>query len=185
MQMQTTKVMFYIMPERKPERMPEPDANASADPEQERQAEQDAHFHQVCLQAAFYYRAQQRVFIYTQDQHQAQQIDEMLWAFDPDSFVPHNLIGEGPKYGAAVEISWQPPSNRRAVLINLTATVPSFANSFAQIIDFVPTDETLKQQARDRFRRCRQLGFQVETQAAVLTDDHSTPDNHSTSVTNR
>ena len=39
-----------------------------------------------------------------------------------------------------------------------------FANQFSQIIDFVPSDETLKQQARDRFRDCRQRGFQVDTQ---------------------
>jgi DNA polymerase-3 subunit chi len=146
--MQTTKVQFYILPEHS------------------EQADESQHalYHQVCLQAAFYYRANQRVFIFTQDQQQAMALDEMLWAFDPDSFVPHNLLGEGPRQGAAVELSWQAPTNRRAVLINLTPTVPNFANQFSQIIDFVPTDDTLKQQARDRFRTCRQWGFQVETQ---------------------
>ena len=90
----------------------------------------------------------------------------MLWAFDPDSFVPHNLIGEGPKQGAAVEISWQPPKNRRAVLINLTREVPNFANQFSHLIDFVPADEALKEQARNRFRTCRQWNFNVAHQVA-------------------
>jgi DNA polymerase-3 subunit chi len=107
-----------------------------------------------------------RVFIYTLDQQSAHDIDEMLWAFDPDSFVPHNLIGEGPKQGAAVEISWQPPKNRRAVLINLTREVPNFANQFSHLIDFVPSDDSLKEQARNRFRTCRQWGFNVEHQVA-------------------
>jgi len=120
--------------------------------------------HQACLQAAHYYRQNQKVFIYTQDQKSAHDIDEMLWAFDPDSFVPHNLLGEGPSYGSPVEISWQAPTNRRAILINLTDTVPNFANKFAQVIDFVPTDETLKQQARVRFSTCRQWGFKVDTE---------------------
>ena len=140
-----TRVTFYIL------------AATSAD---------DAAAFNACIQAAKCYRRNQRVFIYTQDQQQAQAIDEMLWGFDADSFVPHNLIGEGPKGGAAVEISWQVPTNRRAVLINLTSTVPNFANQFSQIIDFVPADEEKKQQARDRFRNCRQWGFQVETQPA-------------------
>ena len=61
----------------------------------------------VLCKPPHFYRQNQRVFIYTQDQQSAHDIDEMLWAFDPDSFVPHNLIGEGPKQGAAVEISWQ------------------------------------------------------------------------------
>lgn len=135
----------------------------------EDESDKDSTFLHACLQAAKCYRRNQRVFIYTQDQDKAQDIDEMLWAFDADSFVPHNLIGEGPKNGAAVEISWQAPTNRRPVLINLTSTVPNFANQFSHIIDFVPADETQKQQARDRFRTCRQWGFQVETQPAPST----------------
>jgi DNA polymerase-3 subunit chi len=128
--------------------------------------EAQLHLHYACLQAAHFYRQNQRVFIYTQDQQSAHDIDEMLWAFEPTSFVPHNLIGEGPKQGAAVEISWQPPTNRRTVLINLTSKVPNFAHQFSHLIDFVPRNETLKQQARDRFRTCRQWGFQVAHQVA-------------------
>jgi len=123
--------------------------------------------HQACLQAAHFYRQNQKVFIYTDDQAQAHIVDELLWAFDPESFVPHNLHGEGPSYGSAVEISWQAPTGRRPVLINLTKTVPSFANKFSLIVDFVPIDETLKQQARERFKVCRQLGFQVGSQAVI------------------
>ena len=119
----------------------------------------------ACLQASYFYRQNQRVFIYTQDKTQAEQIDELLWAFDSDSFVPHNLIGEGPKQGAAVEIGTQLPKGKRPVLINLTTTVPEFANQFQFIVDFVPSDETLKQQARERFKTCRQWGFSVDNQA--------------------
>lgn len=127
---------------------------------------QQLHLHYACLQAAYFYRQNQRVFIYTQDQESAHSIDEMLWAFDPDCFVPHNLIGEGPKQGAAVEISWQVPTNRRAVLINLTSDIPNFANQFSHLIDFVPADENLKEQARNRFRTCRQWNFNVAHQVA-------------------
>ncbi|MBL4909378.1 MAG: DNA polymerase III subunit chi [Alteromonadaceae bacterium] len=116
----------------------------------------------VCQQAAIAYRQQQKVFIYTQNQTQAHNVDELLWAFDADSFVPHNLIGEGPNYGSPVEISWQAPSNRRSVLINLTDTVPPFAAQFNRVIDFVPIDETLKQQARQRYRAYQQLAFAVK-----------------------
>jgi len=116
----------------------------------------------ACKQAAIAYRQQQKVFIYTQNQAQAHAVDELLWAFDADSFVPHNLMGEGPSYGSPVEISWQAPTNRRAVLINLTNIEPPFAQQFNQVIDFVPTDESLKQQARQRYRAYQQLGFAVK-----------------------
>jgi len=118
-----------------------------------------AMFHYACVQAAQYYRQNQRVYIYTADQKQAHQIDELLWAFDSDSFVPHNLVGEGPKQGAMVEIGWQPLRGRRPILINLTSTVPNFVRQFSHIIDFVPSDEALKAQARSRWTTCKQMGI--------------------------
>ncbi|NQZ80324.1 MAG: DNA polymerase III subunit chi [Colwellia sp.] len=149
-----TQVMFYLLNENEQPQLV---------------SDKNKPFYPVCLhacqQAAKFYRNNQRVFIYTENQQDAHDIDEMLWAFEPDSFVPHNLTGEGPRNGAAVEISWQMPTNRRPILINLTSTVPNFASQFSTIIDFVPTDETLKQQARERFRTCRQWGFAVDNQA--------------------
>jgi len=148
-----TQVMFYLLPDE--DKADASDNNTST-----------ALYH-ACLQASYFYRQNQRVFIYTQDQKSAEQVDEMLWAFDSDSFVPHNLSGEGPKQGAAVEISHQAPRGRRPVLINLSSTVPDFANQFQLIVDFVPSDEKLKQLARERFKTCRQWGFQVDNQAVV------------------
>jgi DNA polymerase-3 subunit chi len=150
-----TQVMFYLLPD-------EDEADASE------KTASTANFH-ACLQASYFYRQNQRVFIYTQDQQSAEQVDELLWAFDSDSFVPHNLSGEGPKQGAAVEISHQAPRGRRPVLINLSSTVPDFASQFQLIVDFVPSDEKLKQLARERFKACRQLGFQVDNQAVAKT----------------
>ncbi|MEI6894845.1 MAG: DNA polymerase III subunit chi [Colwellia sp.] len=150
-----TQVMFYLLND---------DVT-----DQEEKASCSALYH-ACLQASYFYRQHQRVYIYTQDKQHAEQVDEMLWAFDSDSFVPHNLVGEGPKQGAMVEIGYQAPQGRRAVLINLTSSVPNFANQFQLIVDFVPRDETLKQQARERFKTCRQWGFQVDNQAVIVPE---------------
>jgi len=147
-----TQVMFYLLKD---------DVTGESD--------KDTHsaVYHACLQASHFYRQNQRVYIYAQDKKHAEEIDEMLWAFDSDSFVPHNLVGEGPRQGAIVEIGYQAPQSRRPVLINLTDTVPNFANQFTYIVDFVPTDETRKQLARERFKTCRQWGFQVDNQAVI------------------
>lgn len=113
----------------------------------------------ACVQAAHFYRQNQRVFIFTRSQEQAHQVDEMLWSFDADSFVPHNLVGEGPRQGAMVEIGWQPPRGRRPILINLTDTVPQFAGQFSQIVDFVPNEEAQKVHARSRWSALKQGGI--------------------------
>lgn len=144
-----TQVMFYLL---------EQDNN---------EEKQSASFLHACFQAAYFYRQGKRVFIYTNDQQQAHLVDELLWSFEPDSFVPHNLVGEGQKNGSAVEISWQTPTNRRPILINLSSTVPNFANQFSHIVDFVPADNTLKQQARERYKMYRQSGFKVDNQSVT------------------
>lgn len=158
--------MFYVFPE---------DKNSSDEPSHNNavesntvESETKSLIHQACMQAAYFYRQNQKVFIYTQDQAQAHDIDEMLWAFEPDSFVAHNLLGEGPRSGSPVEISWQNPTTRRPVLINLTNTMPNFVGNFSTVVDFVPTNELLKQQARDRYRACKQWGFLVESQPAPV-----------------
>jgi DNA polymerase-3 subunit chi len=159
-----TQVMFYLLNDEKVNNE-NTDISKNADA-----SDTSSAFYHACLQASHFYRQNQRVFIYTEDQAHAEKVDELLWAFDSDSFVPHNLVGEGPKQGAAVEISYQPPRGRRAVLINLTESVPNFANQFQFVVDFVPSDETLKQQARERFKTCRQWGFQVDNQPVESKD---------------
>lgn len=122
-----------------------------------------AHFAFACQLCADLYRAKQRVFVYTADQQQAELIDELLWQFEPDSFVPHNLTGEGPARGTPIEIGWQAPRQSRQVLINLTGTMPEFARRFARVIEFVPAEPALKAQARERYKQYRQAGITPET----------------------
>lgn len=142
-----TQVMFYLLPDNS--------------------AEEDAttHLFQACLQASICYRNNQRVYIHTNDQTSAHAIDEMLWGFEPNSFIPHNLAGEGPTQGSPVEIGFQIPKNRRPTLINLASQIPHFANNYSHIIDFVPAETNLKQAARERFKQYRQAGFHIDTQA--------------------
>ncbi|MFK3872632.1 DNA polymerase III subunit chi [Pseudoalteromonas rhizosphaerae] len=122
------------------------------------------HFSLAADIAAEQYRLGHRIFIYVDDLEIAHAIDETIWSFDPDSFVPHNLQGEGPKGGAPVEIGTTPPVGNRKVLINLAAQLPDFIRRFNQVFDFVPVEATAKQAARERFKKLRQLGAYITTQ---------------------
>lgn len=122
-----------------------------------------AHFACACQIIADYYRQGARVFVFTDDQSQSHQVDELLWSFDADSFIAHNLAGEGPSYGSPVEISHTAPTNNRHVLVNLATQMPEFVQKFQHIIDFVPADESLKQMARARYSAYRRLGIHLNT----------------------
>ena len=121
----------------------------------------------TCDIASAYSQSGHKVYIAAADKAQAEQIDETLWQQGPDNFVPHHLVGEGPRGGAVVEIGWPGVrhNGHRSVLINLADEAASFAPSFAQVIDFVPCEESLKQQARERYKIYRMAGRQMQTLA--------------------
>jgi DNA polymerase III subunit chi len=130
----------------------------------ESHAKADDHFSLAAQIAADQYRLGHRVFVFVDNTDTAHAIDETIWSFDPDSFVPHNLQGEGPKGGAPVEIGTTPPVGNRKVLINLAAQLPDFIRRFNQVFDFVPVEALAKQAARERFKKLRQLGANITTQ---------------------
>ncbi|NTS75553.1 DNA polymerase III subunit chi [Catenovulum sp. SM1970] len=125
-----------------------------------------AHIDFACRLAAHCYRQNQKIFIYTGDQTQANQVDEYLWQFDAQSFVAHNLQGEGPKFGSPVEIGCEVPKGSRQILINLSPSMPDFAKRYPQVFDFVPHQEELKQVARERYKQYKQSGHQLTTEPA-------------------
>lgn len=124
-----------------------------------------AHEAIACRVAAQRWRAGQRVLIACESLEQALRLDEALWQQDAHQFVPHNLAGEGPNFGAPVELCW--PEKRgnapRDLLINLLPHFADFATSFHEVIDFVPYQDTLKQLARERYKTYRSVGFHLTT----------------------
>jgi len=121
----------------------------------------------VCNLAETRWRAGKRVLIACEDEQQAIRLDEALWQRPANASVPHNLAGEGPRYGAPVELAWpqRRGSSQRDLLISLLPHFADFATAFHEVIDFVPYEDALKQLARDRYKAYRSVGFQLNTAA--------------------
>ena len=89
--------------------------------------------------AAFHYENGRRVLILAGDQAQAQEIDRLLWTFDPASFVPHALAG-GPDQDREPVLIVQSPDNlnQAQVLILAASLDQPPLSGFARVILFVP-----------------------------------------------
>ena len=127
-----------------------------------------AHWHYACVLTADLYRQNRKILLATRDQDSAHVIDEWLWQFQADRFIPHNLPGEGPHYGTPVEINWEASRQRRQCLVNTCAELPEFYQSlkgYSEWHDFVPHDDAGKAAARERYKQLKQAGFQITTQA--------------------
>lgn len=110
-----------------------------------------------------------KVYLHAQNKQQAEQLDEICFAQSLDEFIPHNLVGEGPRFGCPLEIGYlnekSPirPHYTRNLVINLANSTTNFAESFAQVVDFVPSEKKAKQDARERYKIYRNNGFQMQT----------------------
>lgn len=125
----------------------------------------EPHEKQACNKIIENWQQGLRILVACQDQQQAEKIDEYLWQQDSDNFVPHNLVGEGIKTGAPVEITWvgKRSNNNRQLMINLQETFPEFSPMYQNIIDFVPMDSRLKKLARERYMTYKNIGFNLKT----------------------
>lgn len=121
----------------------------------------------ACRLAEEIWRAGQTVHIHTENAHSAQHLDELLWSFRADSFLPHSLLQESPAEQVAltpVHIGWGEEAGlHNDVLINLAATLPLFFSRFQHVAEIVPADETGRQQARERYRFYRDRGYPLAT----------------------
>ncbi len=107
-----------------------------------------------------------QIFVYCNDKLHAEALDELLWQFRPDSFIPHNLQGEGPEPPPPVQIGYgQKPRGFYDILINLADTIPDFHQGFKRIIEIVGMDEQEKILARNHYRQYRQWGYELNTHA--------------------
>lgn len=103
------------------------------------------------------------IHIHAGSRDEAMALDDMLWTFRDISFLPHDLVQGADLRPGPVTIGWQAQAPAGDLLINLAPEVPPFAASFAFVVEPVPGEPELKQQARARFRRYRELGLEPRT----------------------
>lgn len=110
------------------------------------------------------YQRGHKVFVYCDDQQTAEALDELLWTFKDDAFIPHHLAGEGPEPPPPVQIAYKSePRGFNDILINLSKNIPDFYTRFRRVIEIVPSDEMAKAISREHYRVYRASGCALNT----------------------
>lgn len=105
-----------------------------------------------------------QIFVYCNNQQEAQTLDERLWTFKDNSFIPHNLQGEDLEPPPPIQIGYHnEPRDFDDILLNRHREIPPFYCRFRRIIEIVANQEEAKEQARKRYRdyRARQCELQM------------------------
>src|ERR1700754_5137069 len=114
----------------------------------------------VCELARKALSAKQFTLVLARDFAQAEALDDLLWSFDDDAFIPHQLAGDDDDAETAVLIA--PPGVEtadRALVINLRdACAPG---SFDRVLEVVAADASERDGSRKRWAEYKRMGFEV------------------------
>ena len=115
----------------------------------------------TCNLANTAYKRGLKVYLHTVDDQACRVLDDMLWTFAANSFVPHTIAtfnGEIDQERYPVVIGHvQPPEQFNDVLINLHHNVTEFVDQFERVIEPVDASADARAEAEEKINRYTEL----------------------------
>ncbi|WP_308368279.1 MULTISPECIES: DNA polymerase III subunit chi [unclassified Microbulbifer] len=116
----------------------------------------------ACRLAEKAHRAGLQVLLAVDDADRAAHLDQLLWTFREDSFVPHSPQGESQQ--APVEINCGgEPGLHHGLLINLCSEVPGWFSRFERLAEIVIQQPESLARSRSRFGHFRDRGYPLQS----------------------
>ena len=117
----------------------------------------------VCRVVDKAFRLGHRVWIHVPDPERARALDERLWTFRQDSFLPHERVTDGPADADCPVLlaASDEPDDTRELLVNEHAEVPAFFSRFARVAEFINHDPDVRRLGRERYAFYRDRGYEL------------------------
>ncbi|MBK8066239.1 MAG: DNA polymerase III subunit chi [Rhodanobacteraceae bacterium] len=115
----------------------------------------------VCVLAKRAYAAEIPTLILARTLDEAEALDDLLWSFEPDAFIPHQIAGDEEDDYTAVLIA--PPGAQvadRPLVINLREECAP--GSYETVKEVVAADPAERDGSRKRWAEYRKRGFEVQ-----------------------
>lgn len=89
----------------------------------------------------------------------AQSVDDMLWTFQADAFIPHGLGARD-----SVRIHYQQPWPDACVVAVLFAlqNLPEPLPACERLVDFIPAESNARDLARERYKTLKNIGYTLQ-----------------------
>jgi DNA polymerase-3 subunit chi len=116
----------------------------------------------VCELARKAHDSDQATLILARDEAQAEEIDDALWAFDEDAFIPHQIAGRN-EDDDEVPVLIAPPdidAPGRALIINLRDSAVTL--ECERVLEVVPADESARDPQRLRWTEYKTRSFELK-----------------------
>ncbi|HEY1138920.1 MAG TPA: DNA polymerase III subunit chi [Lysobacter sp.] len=115
----------------------------------------------VCELARKAHDANLWTLVLARDDEQAQRLDELMWEFDADAYIPHQLAGDEEDELTPVLIA-TPESDTpmRALVINLRDEPVN--GTFDRVLEVVPADDSARGPLRERWKQYQSRGLELK-----------------------
>lgn len=135
-----TRVDFYILP----------------------QSTDEARWQFSCRLIEKAWRMGNKLLVHTADSQAARAMDELLWAFRPDSFLPHAILPA--THQTPIHIGYDEHSGQHHdLLINLGTSIPGVFSRFERVAEIVTQQPEQLTASRERFRFYKERGYALQT----------------------
>jgi len=103
--------------------------------------------------------SQQKVLCLVADDQTVEQLDQLLWAFEADSFISHGIgVEQQPVAISAVA----EPGDHHQILINLQGEIPTWFSRFERVIELVQPESEDEQTKRENFKFYKERGYALD-----------------------
>ncbi|KAF1704359.1 DNA polymerase III subunit chi [Pseudoxanthomonas suwonensis] len=114
----------------------------------------------VCELAKRAYATGQFTLVLARDAAQAEELDDLLWSFEPDAYIPHQIAGDDedeltPVLVVPPEVEAPP----RPLVINLRDA--AWTAACERVLEVVPADPAARGPLRERWRQYQALGYDL------------------------
>lgn len=105
--------------------------------------------------------ANSRIVILLQDKKQLAALDQALWTFSAQEFLPHAEMGDPVAAQSPVVLAESAHEDlpHYDILINLSGSVPAQFAQFQRMIEIISTDLNEVEAGRQRYSHYRQRGY--------------------------
>ena len=114
----------------------------------------------ACRLIALIYRKGHKVHVQTPSIEYAKALDEKLWNYPEDAFIPHSLREH--QFDAPIKICTETDSpEHKDVFVNLSRSTPKFFSRFDRVAEVVPENELERSFARKAYAYYKERGYEV------------------------
>lgn len=108
------------------------------------------------------YQQRHRVYVQVDTEAQARYLDEGLWIYPANPFLPHERVEQQPHPATPVLIGYgDMTSTETDILLNLSTQIPPYYQQFQRILELGNQEPQQLQQLRQRYRFYQNQQYEI------------------------